>query len=464
MSDNTQVSTPRPVAFMVMPFRERSVPSSPKGAPVKIDCDALWDRAFRPALEELGYMAIRADMEVGSVIVKDMLERLCYADLVVADLTLPNGNVYYEVGIRHVAQKTNCILIAAEWSKQLFDVDQFRADRYPLKDGKISEDEAGIIKEFLKEVVMKKKDVKTPYHEFITGDKSVSTVFWDQIKEIHEFQAEVRTARLMRDKDEKKQKVQELRNLFNNATVKIPEVALELLTLVRDILGWEELLNYTKTLSPDLQKRPFVKEQVLLAQSKQGDHEKAIAGDEELMVQFGESAERWGLLGGRHKRLYREERDKRRKSKEEMPDLQELGYLNEAIDAYKKGMGFDYNEYFCVCNLPTLLRDRGEEGDMKEADFLDKLISRVCERKARRDEDDGWVKATQLGVAFRSQDITLVRKLAIRVNKQGAAAWELETSLDDIDDALYHVKDPTLKSSLTKVRNDLHKLVSAKKV
>ncbi len=73
MPDNTQDTTLRPVAFMVMPFRERSVPSPSEGTPSTIDCDALWDRAFRPALEELGYMAIRADMEVGSVIVKDLL-------------------------------------------------------------------------------------------------------------------------------------------------------------------------------------------------------------------------------------------------------------------------------------------------------------------------------------------------------------------------------------------------------
>ncbi len=459
MSDNTQDSTPRPVGFMVMPFRERSVPSPPEGAPVKVDCDALWERAFRPALEELGYIAIRADMEMGSVIVKDMLERLCYADLVVADLTLPDVNVYYDVGLRHVARETHCVLIAAEWSKQLFDVDQFRTDRYPLKDGKVPEDEADVIKNFLKEVVLKKKDVLTPYHEYITGDKSNSTVFREQIEKIHMFQAEVRTARLTRDKEEKKQKVQELREGFTNTTVKIPEVALELLTLVRDILGWEELLSYVKTLSSELQKRPFVKEQILLAQSKQGDHEKAIAGVEELMKQFGESADRWGLLGGGYKRLYREERDRRRESGEEMPGLQELGYLDNAIEAYKNGMEFDYNEYFCVCNLPTLLCDRGEEGDKDKADFLDKLTIMICERKIRQGEDDGWAKATLLGAAFRSQDITLLRKLAIQMNKQGVTAWELETSLDDIDDALYHVKDPTLKSSLTKVRDYLNKLV-----
>lgn len=65
----------RPIAFMVMPFRKRPVPNAPGKAPKEIDFDALWDRAFRPALEQLGYLAVRADTEAGTVIIKDMLKR-----------------------------------------------------------------------------------------------------------------------------------------------------------------------------------------------------------------------------------------------------------------------------------------------------------------------------------------------------------------------------------------------------
>ena len=131
----------RPVAFMVMPFGKRIIASPPEGAPAQLDCDALWDRAFRPALGNLGYLPIRADMEVGTVIVKDMLERLALAELVLADLSLPNGNVYYEVGLRHAAKRTHCVLIGADWSRQLFDTDQIRTERYPLRDGTVPEDE-----------------------------------------------------------------------------------------------------------------------------------------------------------------------------------------------------------------------------------------------------------------------------------------------------------------------------------
>ena len=189
MGDNSQRGKPRPVAFMVMPFRERTVPSPPKGAPATIDFDALWDKAFRPALEDLGYLAIRADIEIGSVIVKDMLERLALAELVLADLTLPNGNVYYEVGLRHVARRTHCVLIAADWSQQLFDTDQIRTDRYPLKNGKVPDKEAEAIRRMLLEVIPKKKHSPTPYYELVTG-KQDSSVFREQIAKISEFQAQ----------------------------------------------------------------------------------------------------------------------------------------------------------------------------------------------------------------------------------------------------------------------------------
>ncbi|HBY26580.1 MAG TPA: DUF4071 domain-containing protein, partial [Bradyrhizobium sp.] len=63
-------------------------------------------------------------------------------DLVLADMTIPNGNVYYEVGIRHASQKTGCVLLAADWSKQLFDVVQLRTVRYPLPEGEITPETA----------------------------------------------------------------------------------------------------------------------------------------------------------------------------------------------------------------------------------------------------------------------------------------------------------------------------------
>lgn len=76
---------------MVTPTRGVSGPK-----PGGWDCDRLWDAVLRPVIEKPDYLPVRADVETGSVIVKDMLPRLAQAHLLIADVTLPNGDVYYE--------------------------------------------------------------------------------------------------------------------------------------------------------------------------------------------------------------------------------------------------------------------------------------------------------------------------------------------------------------------------------
>ena len=454
MFENTQQEVPKPVAFMVMPFRERIVPNPPKGAPAKIDCDALWEKAFRPALEDLGYLPIRADMEVGAVIVKDMLERLALSELVLADLTLPNGNVYYEVGMRHVAKETHCVLIAADWSRQLFDADQMRSDRYPLKNGSVPDEEAQVIRNMLVELIPRKQNSPTPYYELVKG-KEDATVFRQQIEKINGFQTKIRGIRLQNNKQKQKSSLHQLLKDTSKASRFIPEVGLELLMLVRDISGWKGVQEYADTLPPTLKDCAFVKEQLLLSRSKQGDRPEAIAGLEELIESYGDNAERRGLIGGRYKKMWRDLRHKREESNSAEASLEEIGYLDSAIESYTLGMELDFNEYYCASNLPNLLRTRGEDDDENQAKFIDQMVLKICERKIDRGEDDGWVKSTLLGAAFRSENIKKVKQLARDVAKQGPADWELNSILEDIGNAIDNVTNKKLKQELDKIRNQL---------
>ena len=139
-----------PVCFMVMPFGTKPNPDPQKG-PATINFNALWDKALHPFITELGYEAIRADQELGALIIVEMLERLAMVDLVIADVTIPNGNVYYEIGIRHAARDVGCVMIAADWSRQLFDIDQLRRVAYPMPEGEITDDTAAAIRAKLHE-------------------------------------------------------------------------------------------------------------------------------------------------------------------------------------------------------------------------------------------------------------------------------------------------------------------------
>jgi hypothetical protein len=108
---------PKPLCFMIMPYgRKPTKAEAGHGTPGEVDFNMLWDRAYAPMSEALGYDPVRADQDTGALIINQMIERLYFADLVLAHITIPNGNVYYEIGVRHAAKERGCVLLAADWS------------------------------------------------------------------------------------------------------------------------------------------------------------------------------------------------------------------------------------------------------------------------------------------------------------------------------------------------------------
>jgi hypothetical protein len=91
-----------------MPFGSRSTDGG-----MIIDFDRV-HLFIRHGAEAAGLDAIRADFEpAGGFIRKPMLERLL-VEYVVADLTLANPNIMYEVGVRHGASARATLLLCAE--------------------------------------------------------------------------------------------------------------------------------------------------------------------------------------------------------------------------------------------------------------------------------------------------------------------------------------------------------------
>lgn len=459
-SDSQQL---RPVCFMVMPFRKKKVTGpTGDGAPNEIDCDALWDKVYRPAIEDAGYTPVRADFETGMVIVKDMLERLAFADLVVADVSLPNGNVYYEIGLRHVARETGCILFAASWSRQLFDIDQFTSVRYPLVDGSVPDAEATPIREAVRAAIANLKSSRTPWYEFISGsevDQKRLGVFRDFAETLSAFQAKVRAARLTADGTARREKVEALRDGLPPSALDIPDVAIEVLHLIRDELGWEATVDFVRSLPEAIARIPLVEEQRLLALANSGQPEEAIASLEELMKQHGETPERLGLIGGRYKRLWRAARKDRIARGEERPDKVERRHLEAAIDAYTRGMQLDYNEFYCSCNIAQLLLARGDDGDAERAVVVDHFVVAACERALARGEDDEWTRPTLLGAAFRAGDVATAKDLAKRVAREGVETWKLGSTLADLKDAVDRAADTAAGPTLTELFEDLEDLL-----
>jgi len=95
-------------AFIVRPFSPRQ----------SIDFGVVQQRLIDPALAAAG---IAGDttmqfVEAGNIRV-DMFEQLLLADLVIADVSVHNANVFYELGIRHALRSRQTILIRAKVTK-----------------------------------------------------------------------------------------------------------------------------------------------------------------------------------------------------------------------------------------------------------------------------------------------------------------------------------------------------------
>lgn len=96
--------------------------------------DLIYNHVIIPIAEELEYECTRADKRFESNLMSDIVKMVVDADIVIADLSDKNPNVYYEFGIRN-ALKGKCIPIINKMSDIPFDIKYFRAYEYDLNAG-----------------------------------------------------------------------------------------------------------------------------------------------------------------------------------------------------------------------------------------------------------------------------------------------------------------------------------------
>jgi len=121
----------KPHAFVAMPFGTKPGPDGQR-----IDFNRVYADFIKPALESAGLEVFRADEETRPGDIRtDMFQELLLADLVVAELTLDNPNVWYELGVRHALRPRGVVLTCGGRVATAFDLYTDRKLRYTLKDG-----------------------------------------------------------------------------------------------------------------------------------------------------------------------------------------------------------------------------------------------------------------------------------------------------------------------------------------
>jgi hypothetical protein len=147
--------------FIVRPFGNKS----------GIDFDKIEKELIRPAMEQAGLTGGTTGefLQQGNIRT-DMFEQLLIADLVIADISIHNANVFYELGIRHALRDKRTFLIKSKDSESKendvpFDL---KTDRYLAYDAKNPSGAVDILSAALKLTLDSQKS-DSPVYQLLPG-------------------------------------------------------------------------------------------------------------------------------------------------------------------------------------------------------------------------------------------------------------------------------------------------------
>ena len=160
-----------PHAFVVMPFGQKEASNGQV-----INFDSVYEQLIKPAVVESGFEPLRADEEVVSGdILTDMFQELLLADLVIADLSIDNANVFYELGVRHALRKQGVVHIQSGRAYMPFDIFNVRTIPYNCgEDGKpdpdcIDDDKAALVKVIRGTWASSHEHIHSPVFNLLSG-------------------------------------------------------------------------------------------------------------------------------------------------------------------------------------------------------------------------------------------------------------------------------------------------------
>ncbi len=105
-------------AFVIMPFEEQF--------------DEIYELFIAETLDDMGFQFRRADdIKSQQNILKDIVEGIAKSDLIIADLSKPNPNVYYELGLAHALNKP-VISLTQDIAELPFDLKSYRVIEYNI--------------------------------------------------------------------------------------------------------------------------------------------------------------------------------------------------------------------------------------------------------------------------------------------------------------------------------------------
>jgi len=424
----------RALCFVDMPFGQKSDLKSG----VLVDFDQIYNEGIKPAIEQCGLEALRADEErTGGIIHSAMFARLLLAEFVVADLTLANANVFYELGIRHAAKPFTTVPILANLSALPFDVALVRALSYQLENGKLTETSA---QKFRTELA---KRLRAAIDGAATNDSplfqlipkfpgidlpdEVAETFKDRIRQAEEFREILSLAFTQPTVRGKREALLKIQRDLGDLKVVPRSVLIELIASFRDVEAFDELIVLYNAFPDNLKDNVVAKQQFALALNRRnqpGDRDKALRRIDELLSKHESDPETLGIKGRIHKDIYKEAAQAKK--------ISAIAALDDAITAYTKGFEADPRDYYPGVNAINLLIQKGDAQALKEVERLLPLVSFAVARRGGASSSDYWDLATVLELACMGEDWATANRILPKVILAATDSFKTATTLGNL--------------------------------
>ena len=406
----------KPLCFVLMPFGKK------KDEEGKIiDFDKIYNDFIKPSIENSDLDPIRADEEqTGGIIHKAMYERLMLCEYAVADLSLLNANVFYELGIRHAIRPYSTITLFESSSRLPSDVNFLRSLPYDRKLDNLEELKSQLTKK-LSNAKSHNKDTDSPLFQLVEGIKpsNIEHIKTDIFRKQVEYNKEIKLKLEILRKEKNLEGLISLENEINLKTVEFG-VLVDLFLSYRAVEAFKNMISLVKKMPKPLQHSIMIQEQLGFALNRIGKKDQAIKVLEEIIKLHGNSSETLGILG----RVYK---DKYKEALESKDDLMAQGYLKKAIDTYLKGFESDFRDAYPGINVITLMEIANDE----RKDKLLPIVEYALKQKMKQ-SCDYWDYATLLELSIISENKEESNKVLFDVINNIRESFEPKTTVNNI--------------------------------
>jgi tetratricopeptide (TPR) repeat protein len=457
----------QPLCFVLIPF---DVKDDPKRPGKKIDFEALYAGAIKPAIEDAGLEAVRAKEEPTlGIIHKAMFDRLLLCDFAVADITIPNPNVFYELGVRHAERNNTTLPIFADHTQPPFDVALLRALPYTLG----ADDEVGPAQLRALRAALGKRlaELRTLARETGAGDSPVlelagktqqgslpaderlrrvkqadgalyellsrygghdkTDVFRDVVTYSEHRKKELATARERKPASEGLAELRRIQESLRPMDDVEAAVIVDLYLSYRALGAFREMLALYDEMPRSLRRSVLVREQRAFALNRLASKTEkdrplrveAVQLLKEVVAEVGPNPETLGLLGRIHKDRWQEALAAGKKA-------EARGHLERAIAAYKAGFEADFRDAYPGINATTLLDIQGDPEGLRVKDRMAAVVNFAVDRRPA--PLDYWDLATLLELAILENDRQKARKYADQALAAVREDWEAGTTAKNL--------------------------------